>query len=85
MLDSPTEDSVEMACDLMIECGQVLSDLAPRVVKASFERFKGILHEGECSKRVQYTIEQLFAIRKNKFRDHGSVVLPKLSIWPICL
>ena len=52
MLENPTEDSVEMATDLMIECGQVLNDLAPRVVKATFERFKGILHEGECSRRV---------------------------------
>jgi len=26
-LESPTEDSVEMACDFMTECGQVLSDI----------------------------------------------------------
>ena len=28
-LDEPTEDSVEVACEFMIECGQVLSDCTP--------------------------------------------------------
>jgi len=28
-LESPTEDSVEMACDFMTECGQVLSEIYP--------------------------------------------------------
>jgi pre-mRNA-splicing factor CWC22 len=39
-----------------------------------FERFKSILHEGECSRRVQYTIENLFNIRKSRFKDHPGVV-----------
>jgi hypothetical protein len=33
-----------------------------------FERFRGILHEGEIDKRVQFLIEGLFAIRKAKFQ-----------------
>ncbi|RLO01200.1 hypothetical protein DYB28_016132, partial [Aphanomyces astaci] len=35
--------------------------------------FRGILHEGEIDKRVQYTIEGLFAIRKGGFADYPSV------------
>jgi len=35
---------------------------------AIFERFRGILHEGEIDKRVQFLIEGLFAIRKAKFQ-----------------
>lgn len=35
-----------------------------------FERFRGILHEGEIDKRVQFLIEGLFAIRKAKFQVH---------------
>ena len=39
-----------------------------------FERFRGILHEGkQVSKRVQYTIEALFAVRKSGFRDYPVV------------
>lgn len=35
-----------------------------------FERFRGILHEGEIDKRVQFLIEGLFALRKSKFQVH---------------
>lgn len=79
LLDQPTEDSVEVATDFMIECGQVLQDLIPSGVNAIFERFRQILHEGEIDKRVQYTIENLFAIRKARFADHPGV-LPELDI-----
>jgi pre-mRNA-splicing factor CWC22 len=51
-LENPTEDTVELACDFMTECGQVLTDLSPAGVNAIFERFKGILHEGEIERRV---------------------------------
>jgi pre-mRNA-splicing factor CWC22 len=40
---------------------------------AIFERFRGILQEGDTDKRVQYTIEGLFAVRKNGFKDHPAV------------
>lgn len=33
-----------------------------------FERFRGILHEGEIDKRVQFMIEGLFAVRKARFQ-----------------
>ena len=72
-LENPTEDSIEMAADFMIEAGQMLTDLTPQGVIAIFERFKGILHEGECSRRVQYTIESLFNVRKSKFKDHPGI------------
>jgi len=73
LLETPTEDSVELAVDIMIESGQVLTELAPKVVEVTFEWFKSILHEGKCSKRVQYTIENLFSIWKQKFKGHEGV------------
>ena len=78
-LENPTEDSVEMACDFMIECGQLLSEKNPQLTHSIFERFRGILHEGEIDKRIQYTIESLFAVRKTSFRDHPSVI-PELDL-----
>ena len=79
LLENPTEDSVEIAADFMIECGQVLSDITPAGVNAIFERFRGILHEGQIEKRVQYIIENLFAVRKNNFADHPGVI-PELDL-----
>ena len=63
-----------MACEFMIECGQILSEIYPPGVHSIFERFRGILHEGQIDKRVQYTIENLFAIRKTNFKDHPGVI-----------
>jgi len=74
LLQHATEDSIEIACDFMIECGQVLSDLCPTGVHAIFEKFRSILQEGETSKRVQYTIEELMKVRRNKFKDNPGVL-----------
>ena len=63
----------------MVECGQVLSEITPAGVNAIFQRFRDILHEGSIEKRVQYTIEKLFAIRKSKFREHSGVI-PELDL-----
>lgn len=79
LLEKPTEDTVELACDFMTECGQVLSEITPTGVNAIFERFKGILHEGEIDRRVQYCIENLFAVRKTKFLEHPGVI-PELDL-----
>jgi pre-mRNA-splicing factor CWC22 len=47
MLTTPSDDSVEIACDFMIEVGQVLSELTPAGANAIFDRFKSLLHEAE--------------------------------------
>jgi pre-mRNA-splicing factor CWC22 len=51
-LSNPTEDSIEIAADYMIECGQVLSDITPAGVNAIMESFRNILHEGTIDKKV---------------------------------
>eukprot|EP00918_Siedleckia_nematoides_P012036 GHVU01026434.1.p2 GENE.GHVU01026434.1~~GHVU01026434.1.p2 ORF type:complete len:138 (+),score=26.05 GHVU01026434.1:412-825(+) len=61
------------------ECGQVLSEITPQGFSAVFERFRGILHEGEIDKRVQYTVEKLFEARRKKFTDYPGV-LPELDL-----
>lgn len=47
-----------------------------------FDRFRGILHEGEIDKKVQYTIEQLFAVRKTNFAEHP-ILKPELDLVDI--
>ena len=73
LLEDPTDDSVEVAVNFVKEVGQLLEELSPRGLHAIFERFRGILHEGDIDKRVQYTIEGLFAIRKGGFADYPAV------------
>jgi len=79
LLEKPTDDSVEVAVGFVQECGYVLQDLSPQGFAGLFERFRGILHEGEIDKRVQYMIERLFAIRKSNFAEFPGVI-PALDL-----
>ncbi|XP_057782156.1 uncharacterized protein LOC131000320 [Salvia miltiorrhiza] len=79
LLEKPTDDSVEVAVGFVTECGSLLQDLSPRGLHGIFERFRGILHEGEIDKRVQFLIEGLFALRKAKFQGYPAV-RPELDL-----
>ncbi|KAJ7965220.1 pre-mRNA-splicing factor CWC22-like [Quillaja saponaria] len=79
LLEEPTDDSVEVAVGFVTECGSILQDLSPKGLHGIFERFRGILHEGEIDKRVQFLIEGLFAIRKAKFQGYPAV-RPELDL-----
>ncbi|MBA0682058.1 hypothetical protein Goari_023810, partial [Gossypium aridum] len=79
LLENPTDDSVEVAVGFVTECGSLLQDLSPKGLHGIFERFRGILHEGEIDKRVQFLIEGLFAIRKAKFQGYPAV-RPELDL-----
>lgn len=81
LLEKPTDDSVEVAVSLVKECGAALSNLSPKGINAIFERFRGVLHEGDIDKRVQYMIEGLFAVRKRQFNSFPSVI-PELDLVP---
>lgn len=82
LLENPTDDSVEVAVGFVKECGSILQDLSPKGLHGIFERFRGILHEGEIDKRVQFLIEGLFAIRKAKFQGYPAV-RPELDLVEI--
>ncbi|KAL5576893.1 hypothetical protein UlMin_018592 [Ulmus minor] len=79
LLENPTDDSVEVAVGFVTECGSILQDLSPKGLHGIFERFRGILHEGEIDKRVQFLIESLFATRKAKFQGYPAV-RPELDL-----
>jgi pre-mRNA-splicing factor CWC22 len=73
LLEEPTDDSVEIAVNFTKEVGQLLTELTAEGMNAIFDRFRAILHEGDIDKRVQYTIEELFAVRKDKFKAYPAV------------
>ncbi|KZV49715.1 hypothetical protein F511_30047 [Dorcoceras hygrometricum] len=79
LLERPTDDSVEVAVGFVTECGAMLQDLSPRGLHGIFERLRGILHEGEIDKRVQFIIEGLFALRKAKFQGYPAI-RPELDL-----
>ena len=79
LLETPTEDSVEVSVGFVRECGAFLVENAPRALNAVFERFRAILHEGSIDKRVQYMLEVLFEVRKDGFSEHLAVPVEFVS------
>ena len=70
LLEKPTDDSVEIAVSFMREVGAFLAENAPKASAGVFERFRAVLHEGTIDKRVQYMIEVLMQVRKDKYKDN---------------
>lgn len=74
LVETPTDDSVEVAIAFLKECGQKLTEVSGKGVNAIFEMLKNILHEGKLDKRVQYMIEVVFQVRKDGFKDHVAIL-----------
>lgn len=70
LLNKPTDDSVEIAVGLTREVGQHLEEMSGPIALAVFDQFRNILHEADIDKRVQYMIEVLFQVRKDKYKDN---------------
>lgn len=70
LLERPTDDSVEIAVSFMKEVGAFLSENSPKANNGVFDRFRAILNESGIDKRVQYMVEVLFQVRKDKYKDN---------------
>ena len=73
LLNKPTDDSVEIAVGLTREVGQHLEEMSGPIALAVFDQFRNILHEADIDKRVQYMIEVLFQVRKDKYKDNPAI------------
>ncbi|RVE50353.1 hypothetical protein evm_005019 [Chilo suppressalis] len=74
LVETPTDDSVEVAIAFLKECGQKLTEVSSKGVNAIFEMLRNILHEGQVDKRVQYMIEVMFQVWKDGFKDHPALI-----------
>ncbi|KAH9939590.1 MIF4G-domain-containing protein [Amylocystis lapponica] len=73
LLERPTDDSIEIAVGFMREVGAFLAENSPKANAIMFERFRAVLNEGSISHRVQYMIEVLMQVRKDKYKDNPIV------------
>lgn len=70
LLERPTDDSIEIAVGFTREVGAYLAENSPKANATVFERFRAVLNEGNISQRVQYMIEVLMQVRKDKYKDN---------------
>ncbi|CAL4900145.1 unnamed protein product [Urochloa decumbens] len=79
LLDEATEDTVDVAAAFITECGATLRESCPRGLDAVFDTLRAILHDGNVDRRVQFVIEDLFALRRAQFKGHPPV-RPELDL-----
>ena len=75
LLERPTDDSIEIAVGFTREVGTFLAENSPKANATVFERFRAVLNEGSVSHRVQYMIEVLMQVRKDKYKENP--ILPE--------
>ena len=68
LLERPTDDSIEIAVGFTREVGAFIAENSPKANATVFERFRAVLNEGRISQRVQYMIEVLMQVRKDKYK-----------------
>lgn len=73
LLEKPTDDSVEVAVAFMREVGAFLSEESLKANNSIYDRFRAVLYEGSISKRVQYMIEVLSQVRREKYKDNPRI------------
>ncbi|KAF3910071.1 hypothetical protein AA313_de0200162 [Arthrobotrys entomopaga] len=73
LMQNPTDDSVEIAVGFMREVGAYLAEMSTKANEAIYDAFRSILHESAIDKRVQYMIEVLFQVRRDKYKDNPIV------------
>ncbi|KAK5982082.1 Pre-mRNA-splicing factor CWC22, partial [Trichostrongylus colubriformis] len=77
MMETPTDDSVEVSIAFIKECGAKLLEVSPRALDTIFTRLRAIVQDGDSmnlDKRVQYMIEVVLTIRKDKFKAYPAVL-----------
>lgn len=52
LIETPTDDSVEVAIAFLKECGMKLTEVSSKGMMAIFDMLRNILHEGSLEKRV---------------------------------
>jgi len=75
LLERPTDDSIEIAVGFTREVGAFLQENSPRVNATAFERFRAVLNEDSIGHPVQYMIEVLMQVHKDKYKDNP--ILPE--------
>lgn len=60
LVETPTDDSVEVAIAFLKECGMKLTEVSKKGIEAIFEMLRNILHEGQLDKRVSLELETSF-------------------------
>ncbi|KAF2858729.1 MIF4G-domain-containing protein [Piedraia hortae CBS 480.64] len=73
LLHNPSNDSVEIAVNLMKEVGQHMEAMNSKIAMTVYDQFRNTLHEADINQRVQTMIEVLFQIRRERYKNNPAI------------
>lgn len=76
---NPSDGSIELAVVTLRDCAVLLSEKSPRGLELVFQRLRELLQDGDLSRRVEVMIENLIAMRREKFAN-ANVLDPRLDL-----
>ena len=79
LLETPTDDSIELCIAFLKESGMKLKDICSRAFSATNDTLRNVLHEGKLETRILYMVEVYLKILKDGFKEHPPVI-PELDL-----
>ncbi|KAK0180549.1 hypothetical protein PV327_002917 [Microctonus hyperodae] len=74
LVETPTDDSVEVAITFFKECGMKLTEVSRKMgLKAILETLRYILHKRQLNKRLQHMIDVVLRIYRDGFEDRKAI------------
>lgn len=73
LLNEPSDDSVELAVDLIRQVGAFLEDNNAALTKLVFDQLRQVLQGSDISQRTMYAIEAVMQERKEKFQSNPAI------------
>lgn len=73
LVETPTDDSIEVAIAFLKECGMKLTEVSSKGVDAIIEMLRNVLHERASDSRSLHMIQVMMQIRKDKFKDNEAI------------
>ncbi|KAI5982792.1 armadillo-type protein [Pisolithus orientalis] len=70
LLEHQMDDSIEIAVGFMCEVSTFLVENSPKANVLVFDHFHDVLNEGTISHHIQYMIEVLMQVQKDKYKDN---------------
>ena len=80
LMEKRSEDSIELACDIMKQIGKILEEKNPSVSNTYFEFFRNLLHDGNLHKKTEYAIEALLSVRKSDYKNYSIIYSEELDL-----
>lgn len=73
LLEKTDEDNLSIVVDTLRQSAVLLQQASPKLLNVIFDKLRFVLQEGLISRKLQMKVEELFALRRNDFRDLNRV------------